>query len=155
MLEWKREFEALDQTHNETQYLATPTLTGSYYHEKESRLFWNATLPNNRQHHPFGNDMATFSLQMVGTQQLSRSLTYLRLAYPYKSVLQERAHEHFHNLRKELRCLADEFELFQWVMFPMTSETNNAILVLKSTRKRLGSGAIIRSHPDQYWRVTS
>mmetsp|Transcript_24629 Transcript_24629/g.44559 ORF Transcript_24629/g.44559 Transcript_24629/m.44559 type:complete len:921 (-) Transcript_24629:1691-4453(-) len=140
VLEWKKDFEAFDQTHNVTQFLATPTPTGSYHHKKESRLFWNAntTLPNNKQHHPFGNDMATFSLQMVGTRQLSRSLMYLRLAYPYESVLQERAHEHFHNLRKELRSLADEFELFQWVMFPMTSETNNSFKVLKSARKRLG-----------------
>eukprot|EP00978_Attheya_sp_CCMP212_P020722 scaffold59640_cov50-Attheya_sp.AAC.4 len=139
VLEWKKDFEAFDQTHNVTQFLATPTPTGSYHHTKESRLFWNAktTLPNNK-HHPFGNDMATFSLQMVGTQQLSRSLMYLRLAYPYESVLQERAHEHFHNLRKELRCLADEFELFQWVMFQMTSETDKSIIVLKSARKRLG-----------------
>lgn len=131
VLDWKRDFDEFQQTHDVPTFLAAPTLE-SFYHQ-ESRLFWQ-TLHTRAK----GADPATPCLQLLGSKQLERALTYLRRAYPYTSVLNESVHKQFHNLRKELRSLVDEFELFGSVMIPTTHETNSAIEMLTRARKWLG-----------------
>jgi CHAD domain-containing protein len=132
VLDWKRNFEEFRRTHSDVpDFLAAPTLES--FHHEESRLFWK-TLDTRAT----GADPATPWLQFLAFKQLERALRYLRHAYPYESVLNENAHEHYHNLRKELRSLTDEFELFEWVMVPTTPETSSAIEVLKRARKLLG-----------------
>jgi hypothetical protein len=132
VLDWKRNFEEFRQTHKDVPaFLAAPTL-GSFHHD-ESRLFWK-TLDARAT----GADPATPWLQFLGSRQLERALRYLKHAYPYESVLNESAHKDYHSLRKELRSLTDEFELFGCVMVPTTPETSHAIALLTRARKLLG-----------------
>jgi hypothetical protein len=133
VLDWKRDFEEFQQIHSDAAaFLAAPTL-GSFRHE-ESRLFWK-TLDARAT----GADPATASLQFLGSGQLERALRYLRHAVPFESVLNESAHEHYHSLRKELRSLTDEFDLFGCVMVPTTPETSYAIELARQARQLLGS----------------
>ena len=131
VLEWKREFDEFRDTHDAPEFLASPT-TKSYHH-KESRLFWQTA-----ERRPSGEDSATCSLQLLGSIQLEQVVTYFNLASPYVSVLDEDAHEHYHNLRKELRSVADEFELFGEIMFPMVPESVSSMEVIMKARKLLG-----------------
>ena len=132
VLEWRDDFAYFRETHNDTvKFLASPTR--SSYRHKESRLFWK-----DEQILPSGRDVATDSLRILGTKQLHRVLEYLWLAYPYVSVLDEEAHVHYHNLRKELRSVVDEFELFGSIMYAITPKTNSAMKVLMRARKLLG-----------------
>jgi len=132
VLEWKREFDQFRETHHDAvEFLESPT-TNSYQH-KESRLFWQ-----NAETLPSGRDSATDSLGAIGTIQLNQVLEYLWLVYPYASVLDEDAHQHYHNLRKELRSVVDEFELFGSIMFPSSAQTDSAMTVLMRARKLLG-----------------
>jgi hypothetical protein len=131
VLVWKRGFAKFQKTYDVPTFLAAPTLE-SFYHQ-ESRLFWQ-TLPTRAK----GADPATPCLQLLGSRQLERTLRYLKHAYPYTSVMNESAHQQYHNLRKELRSLVDEFELFGSVMIPTTYESDSAIEMLKRARKWLG-----------------
>lgn len=131
VLNWKREFEQFRETHDAVHFLKSPT-KDSHYH-KESRLFWKnaATLPN-------GRDSATASLQVLGRIQLKQVLQYLWLAFPCVSVLEEEAHQKYHNLRKQLRSVVDEYELFDGIMFPAMAKVKTSMTVLTQARQFLG-----------------
>jgi hypothetical protein len=132
VLKWKSDFEQFQATHDALLFLQSPT-TGSHQH-KESHLFWQnaAALPS-------GSDSATSSLEMLGKLQLHQVLEYLWQAVPYVSVLEEGAHQHYHNLRKQLRSVVDEYELFGNVMYPETEQVASAMAVLTRARTRLGN----------------
>ncbi len=115
MLKWKSDFEQFQATHDALLFLQSPT-TGSHQH-KESHLFW----------------------QNAVALPLHQVLEYLWQAFPYVSVLEEGAHQHYHNLRKQLRSVVDEYELFGNVMYPETEQVASAMAVLTRARTRLGN----------------
>jgi hypothetical protein len=131
VLEWKNEFEQFRLAHNVSEFLSSPSsLT---YRHKESHLFWEtvSTLPS-------GTDSASSSLKTLGAIQLQQVLEYLWSVCPYASVLDEDAHAHYHNLRKQLRSVVDEYELFGSIMYPSTPEVESCMTVLTRARKLLG-----------------
>jgi len=133
VLEWKRDFELLQQTFDVPAFLANaPTVEGGYRHH-ESRLFWQMLGLRAR-----GGDPATPWLQYLGRGQLKRALKYLSRVTPFQSVLDEEHHKEYHNLRKELRSVNDEYDLFQWVMFPIKSGTPSVMGDIETARKLLG-----------------
>lgn len=134
VLVWRRHFDRFRKTHNAMLFLNAPSADGSFRHA-ESHLFWL-----DARKVPSGNDLATPSLQKLALMQLNRALKYLNLAFggDQQAVLKEAFHQQYHNLRKELRSLVDEFELFDEVLTPMTPETKAAVQVLKDARKILG-----------------
>lgn len=133
VLEWKDAFEQFRANYtNVVKFLSSPS-SGTFLH-KESHLFWLnvKTLPS-------GTDSDTSALAILGTVQLHQVLEYLWSVFPYASVLDENAHEHYHNLRKELRSVVDEYELFGGIMFPdITPGVESSMTVLTSARKLLG-----------------
>ena len=107
-LNWKEDFESFYQKRDIASFLAHPSKK-SYIH-KVSHLFWrDAYLPS-------GSD--TLALQRLGIHQTQVALSYFEEAVLYDSVLPVHAHDVFHNLRKELRSLVDEYELLGESMFP-------------------------------------
>jgi exopolyphosphatase len=138
VLEWNKNFTAFRQTYDIPAFLESPTvLHGSFYHEQESRLFWKDGAPQNSKR-PKGNDSATASLHMLGVKQLQKGQHYLQEALQHKHGINETIHEEYHNLRKVLRSLCDEYELLGSVMFPSSPLTDSAIKVFQKARKLLG-----------------
>jgi CHAD domain-containing protein len=132
VLKWKRHFDAFRKKHDAMLYLAAPASKGGFRH-KESHLFWDS-LEKRIQ----GTDPASDCLRLLGSNQLERSLSYLRDISKFTSVLDETYHAEYHNLRKQLRSVVDEFELFAGVMFPLQSDTYSSIETLITARKLLG-----------------
>jgi exopolyphosphatase len=133
VLDWHTRFRVFNQEHDVHAFLATPT-TDCFSHEKESRLFWKHIPVHNRPH---GGDPATRSLQYLASKQLGVSLKYWKRVYPYTSI-DAIAHEDYHDLRKMLRSLVDEFHLFGSTMFPTLLKTHCAVKTLTKARGLLG-----------------
>lgn len=132
VLDWKHAFDDFRASNpNVVDYVASPSPLSFRHHE--SHLFWGdaTTLPS-------GTDSATSSLRIIGTMQLKRALQYLYSVFSYASVMDEYAHAHYHNLRKELRSIVDEYELFGSVMYPDTERVHSSMDVLTTARKLLG-----------------
>jgi len=144
-----------------------------HVHSHSSHLFWgNVT----SEELPDGNiDTATAALGKLGDSQLGRAEMYLRDAIGYDHVIPlssssvdalatdgqvegDRAHQIYHNLRKELRSFVDELALFGNLLLPDSSlspeiaqgnsttsssgnrqqQTEQALYAVKRTRKTLG-----------------
>ena len=77
----------------------------------------------------------------MGLKQLERASDYLRQSFQFDNVVNENAHLVYHNLRKELRSLFDEFILMGYIMFVTDdpAKTRNAVLhTITKARKLLG-----------------
>lgn len=114
VLQWRRDFEDFHRRYsfdNILQFLQSPT-PKSYRH-RESRLFWKTI-----EALPSGSNAAPASLHVLGSRQTATALVYLTLSFQYDSVLGTVAHEHYHNLRKELRSMTDEYDLLGTFIFP-------------------------------------
>jgi hypothetical protein len=138
VLHWKKQFMEFDKTHDIPTFLstgATTKLTTSFDHEKESRFYW---LSGDHNLRPSGGDPATASLRVLGQIQLDVILTYLENAYPYISVLDEKPQGDCHNIRKALRAITDEYQIFGSYMFPMTNQTSRVMDDLNIARTLLG-----------------
>jgi hypothetical protein len=138
VLHWKRNFFEFDTAHDIPTFLstgATIKLSKTFDHKKESRFYWISGDHNLR---PRGGDPATASLRVLGQIQLDTTLAYLANAYPYISVLEEKHQEDYHNVRKALRAVTDEYQLFGSYMFPMTNQTSHAMNDLNIARTLLG-----------------
>ena len=138
VLHWKRNFMKFDKTHDIPTFLstgATTKLIKNFDHEKESRFYWISGDHNLR---PSRGDSATASLRMLGQIQLDATLAYLKNAYPYISILEEKHQEDYHNIRKALRAITDEYQLFGSYMFRMTNQTSHAMDDLNIARTLLG-----------------
>jgi hypothetical protein len=138
VLHWKKTFLEFDKTYDIPTFLstgATTRLTKNFDHEKESRFYWISGDHNLR---PSGGDPATASLRVLGQIQLDVTLAYLKNAFPYTSVLEEKHQEDYHNMRKALRAVTDEYQLFGSYMFPMTNQTSHAVDDLNIARTLLG-----------------
>jgi hypothetical protein len=114
VLQWRRDFDDFHRQYGLDTilgFLQSPS-PNSYRH-RESRLFWKTidALPS-------GSDAAPASLHVLGSRQTATALVYLTLSFQYDSVLGTVAHEHYHNLRKELRSMTDEYDLLGTFMFP-------------------------------------
>ena len=137
VMKWVDEFqEFILETPNLPRYLSEAT-EYSYMH-KESHLFWY-----NAEHIPRGSEAVTPTLQKLGSRQVRRAFLYLQESLAFQSIQNDTAHEIFHNFRKELRSITDEFDLFLSLFFPVSKmypweETDAAIEILKTARKRLG-----------------
>lgn len=135
ILDWHARFRLFNQKHDVQAFLAAPTTDDDCFnHEKESRLFWKHIPVHDRPH---GVDPATTSLQYLASKQLGVSMKYWKRVYPYTSI-DATAHEIYHDLRKMLRSLVDEYYLFGSTMFPTLPKTHSAILTLKKARGLLG-----------------
>jgi len=131
VLNWDRDFEHFRDLHNASSFLAAPSWK-SYVH-KESHLFWM-----HAETLPWGRDSATSSLQALGCVQIRNALSYLKQVSKFQAVLHDNIHEVYHNLRKQVRSVTDEYDLFRSVMFPDSPETDEAIEILKTSRQLLG-----------------
>ena len=90
---------------------------------------------------PCGNNLATPTLALLASKQLTRASDYLHKSLQLNNIVNEEAHLVYHDLRKELRSLFDEFELFGFCMFASNdpTTTRNAVLhTIKKARKLLG-----------------
>jgi CHAD domain-containing protein len=161
VLAWKHAFAAFQKQHGTTafHFLSTPSLDAhQWYSHKESHLFW-MHVPKSLM--PRGADPATESLQRLGSHQLKQSIDYLNVIITYDDVLNEVDHFEYHNLRKQLRSLVDEYDLFKDLMFP----NNASIPTLRLARKKLGdinddwTAYLIyvekHIHPDEQTRLRS
>eukprot|EP00977_Amphora_coffeiformis_P022192 scaffold10570_cov176-Amphora_coffeaeformis.AAC.42 len=137
VMKWVNGFQEFLRTNpNLPQYLSEPT-ESSYMH-KESHLFWYSA-----EHMPRGSEPVTSTLQKLGSRQVRRAFLYLRESLAFQSIQNDTVHEIFHNFRKELRSITDEFDLFLSLFFPISDEypweeTDAKIELLKAARKHLG-----------------
>jgi len=156
VLHWNEAFAGFRQEHPEISTYLVAAPSHLRYRHKESHLFWRqgvvVDVDDDEEQLPSGSDPATPSLQKLGKKQLETASYYLRESLPLCQlciIMNETAHAIYHNLRKELRSLTDEFDLFAWVMFPVSSpicggcccpwvDTVAAVRVLKRARKILG-----------------
>mmetsp|Transcript_9944 Transcript_9944/g.21485 ORF Transcript_9944/g.21485 Transcript_9944/m.21485 type:complete len:404 (+) Transcript_9944:158-1369(+) len=119
-------------------YLGAPT--NGCYLRNESHLFWPSTFRL-----PAGRDLAMPSLRALGFQQVQHALQYLNETLSYDGLANDTVHETFHNLRKEMRSLTDEYDLFvnsssmNHIMFPPAASQPNMIPLLKEAHLVLGS----------------
>lgn len=137
VVKWATKFESyLRKNPSLPQYLSQPTAY-SYAH-KDSHLFWQSV-----DRMPRGSERITPVLQRLGSQQVRRAFWYLGEAISFQSIRNETVHEIFHNFRKELRSITDEYDLFSSLFVPSSDEypwkeTVSAIKMLKSARTHLG-----------------
>lgn len=122
-------------------YLAAPT--NGCYPRKESHLFWPNTTTTRL---PAGRDLAMPSLRALGVQQVHHALEYLNETLSYDGLANDTVHATFHNLRKEMRSLTDEYDLFvnsssssmKYIMFPPAASEPTGIPLLKEAHIVLG-----------------
>jgi hypothetical protein len=123
MLQWKQSFDE-NIRHKGQHYLlhATAMTTSNksamgFSHVHSSRLFWGSY----QGRLPSAGDAASKALQSLGVHQVDLSLQALERVemYGYNATLftatvaPEVIQEEYHSLRKLLRCLVDEYRLFQ------------------------------------------
>jgi hypothetical protein len=153
VLHWKANFEHFAQRHDNLLHFFFHGIDpdGCYHHD-ESHLFWGdledmggskngdtAASGTRTGSLPCGSDLATESLQQLATVQLTKALVYWKQISSYESVLSVEHEEDFHNLRKELRSVMDEYDLVGPIMFPPSMPgIRNYMKTLKATRGLLG-----------------
>ena len=109
-----QDYNAVDLGNGNTASVGGIDPNGCYYHDA-SHLFWS---DYTRENLPCGNAPGPRSLRELVSVQLEHSLGYLDIIEGYKTVM-PRDHEiNFHNLRKELRMIVDEYHLFGKVLLP-------------------------------------
>lgn len=132
VVQWKRDFDEFHkggQLKVILQFIGRPS-EESFRH-RESRLFWKKHADV-----PAGRDCAAGSLASLILTQIATSLSLFKRVKRFDSVLESTVHDHFHSLRKEIRCLTDEYDLFGAIVFP---EGCNAIIsLLRRARQYLG-----------------
>lgn len=136
VLDWKDAFESFIKSHDVSAFLSAPSRGCFDRTDSRSHLFWDEIGTT-----PCGSDLATPTLALLGLKQLERASGYLRQSLQFDNVVNEKAHLVYHNLRKELRTLFDEFELMGYIMFATDDPaiTRNAVLhTIKKARKLLG-----------------
>lgn len=153
VLDWKAGFERFARRNDNLLpfFFHGVDPNGCYSHD-ESHLFWGELEDSDYGYKhtgrgdstparslPCGTDLATDSLQQLGTVQLTKALTYWKQVSAYESVLSVEHRENFHNLRKELRSFIDEYDLVGSVMFPADmSRVKRYMKTLKTARGLLG-----------------
>ena len=138
ILAWKKHFEFYDAHHDIHTFLRNDVDMYGCNDHSESHLFWGEL----DGYLPCGNDMATASLQKLATVQLNNALDLLGTIVTYDTVLDEYYQEMFHDFRKEVRSVLDEWELFGTALFPTaddpSSHVKKSLKTLKKAHKRLG-----------------
>jgi len=135
LINWSVKFERYVRSRNFILYfLLHPSPDGCYDH-KVSHLFWGTA----GRHPPCGDDLARFSLQQLALVQLTNALHYLTIIMEYDDVLSREHQLQYHNFRKEIRSFIDEYNLFDFVLFPqLDPDAAAAIDILKYSRTLLG-----------------
>ena len=104
------------------------------WHKKESHLFWDGTHDIPR---PSPNEPAAECLRRLIEKQAKMSLEYLQVSLNFHSVLAEDRQEEYHNLRKVLRSMVDEYDMMGHIFDP-NSESAQEMAVLRQARTSLG-----------------
>ena len=136
VLDWRDAFESFIKSHDIDAFLSAPSKGCFDRTDSRSHLFWGEI--NNT---PCGSNLATPTLALLASKQLTRASGYLHKSLQLNSIVSAEAHVAYHDLRKELRSLFDEFELFGFCMFASNdpATTRNAVLhTIKKARKLLG-----------------
>jgi len=135
VLDWRDAFESFIKSHDIDAFLSAPSKGCFDRTDSRSHLFWGEM--NNT---PCGSNLATPTLALLASKQLTRASGYLHKSLQLNSIVNAEAHLVYHDLRKELRSLFDEFELFGFCMFASyPATTRNAVLhTIKKARKLLG-----------------
>jgi hypothetical protein len=138
VLNWKDDFEFFDSHHDVHTFLRNDVDTDGCYDHSESHLFWGEL----DGYLPCGSDSATASLQKLAAVQLNNALDLLNTILKMDSVLDVEDQELYHDFRKELRSVLDEWDLFRTVLFPTAEQSHSPVLpslkILKEARQRLG-----------------
>jgi hypothetical protein len=123
VLQWKQTFDDNVRRMGQQYLLHANAMTANdnnamgFSHAHSSRLFWG----NYQGLLPSGDDTATKALQALGVHQVNLSLQALERVEMYgynatfftATVAPEVIQEEYHFLRKLLRCLVDEYRLFE------------------------------------------
>ncbi|KAG7368796.1 hypothetical protein IV203_031539 [Nitzschia inconspicua] len=138
VLKWKYNFESFDSHHDIHTFLSKNVDTEGCYDHSESHLFWGEL----DGYLPCGSDMATASLQKLVAVQLNNAMDLLDPILNLDTVLRVEDQELFHDFRKEVRSVLDEWDLFGTVLFPTAnrsgSPVHSSLKTLKSAHQRLG-----------------
>jgi hypothetical protein len=138
ILNWKYDFEFFDSHHDIHTFLRKDIDIDGCYDHSESHLFWG----EREGYLPCGSDMATASLQKLAAVQLNNALNLLSTTLKMDSVLDVEDQELYHNFRKELRSVLDEWKLFGTFLFPSAeqhhSPVHSSLKILKEAHERLG-----------------
>mmetsp|Transcript_18985 Transcript_18985/g.54702 ORF Transcript_18985/g.54702 Transcript_18985/m.54702 type:complete len:989 (-) Transcript_18985:2672-5638(-) len=137
VLDWKDAFDSFIKSHDISAFLSAPSQGCFNRTDSRSHLFWGEIGIT-----PCGSDLATPTLALLGLKQLERASDYLHRSLQFSNIVNEEAHLVYHNLRKELRSLFDEFELFGYLMFATddpTTTRNDVQQTIKKARKLLGN----------------
>lgn len=138
ILKWKNSFEHYDARHDIHSFLKRNVDTAGCYDHSESHLFWGEL----EGYLPCGNDLASQSLQKLVDVQLNNAMDLLDTILDLDTVLSVDDQEMFHDFRKELRSVLDEWNLFGLSLFPDANEkgspVKSSLKTLKKAHKRLG-----------------
>jgi hypothetical protein len=138
ILSWKRHFEFYDAHHDIHSFLRNDVDRYGCFDHSESHLFWGEL----DGYLPCGNDMATESLQKLAKVQLNNAMDLLATIVTYDTVLDDYHQETFHDFRKEIRSVLDEWGLFGTTLFPTADEPKSrvrkSLKLLKQAHKLLG-----------------
>ena len=132
VMDWTEHFLALQSRQSLRTFLVDKVHDQGCFDHAQSHLFWgddtvdmdtssNADPVVVQAPLPCGGDSATTSLNTLALLQLTKAQKYWTEIQTYESILQVEHHESYHNLRKEIRSLLDEYQLFDFVMFPAQS----------------------------------
>ncbi len=139
VLKWKKDFESFDSRHDIHSFLSKDVDMDGCYNHKESHLFW-AELEGFL---PCGRDIATDSLQKLALVQLHRAMDLLTTIMTFYTVLDVDEQEMFHEFRKEIRSVLDEWDLFGTVLFPTADSPESSVATslntLRKAFKKLGA----------------
>jgi len=146
ILAWKEKFLDFDVRHDIIKFMVDgikdppPTAiggggAGGGFEHKQSHLFWGEELSSSHQL-PRSTDPATESFDKLIKTQLQSALQYYDIIVMYDTVLTKEEQEDYHNLRKELRDVVDEFNLLGFgVVLPDPTSSSSTRKAEKSVRK--------------------
>ncbi|GKY90751.1 hypothetical protein MPSEU_000048000 [Mayamaea pseudoterrestris] len=135
VLDWLEEFRKYAFTHDVlSMFQPPPSHFGTYEHYKESHLFWGSAKETKR---PSPDEPAAAVLRRLLKHQAKAAAKYLDVSLDFRTVMEKKRHEEYHNLRKVLRSMVDEFEIMGDVIDPY-GILSEEVSVLKRARSSLG-----------------
>jgi hypothetical protein len=142
VLVWKKKFMTFNQQHDVLMFLVgiQPDQQVAFEH-KDSHLFWGELSTSHKL--PRSGDSATQCFDELIKTQLQNSLDYYDIIINYKTVLTVQQQLDYHDLRKQLRDVIDEFNLLgKKVLLPSSTASSSvadkAIDTFKVAVKKIG-----------------
>jgi len=130
-LDWKERFQQLVGQYDVDAFLDAPGET-SFKHAKESSFYWKKVAQR-----PAGMTDGIKSIQYLVWNQINGAVGYFDQVVPMTDPIVTANHEIFHDFRKNLRGISDEYKVFGRSIFPQ-ADAANVFTLMGQSRDKIG-----------------